>query len=281
MICILIRNMKRSVSSSGSRYFFTNTSLCSTTSKPLMPKMTGKKMSPYGWFLLVIPVSTFSLGVWQVMRKNWKEGLLIDLQERTNSQPVELPQNLDDIEKLEYKPVHVRGHFLHEKEMYIGPRSLLVNGDAASNSSLLTGSNKSHGFTVITPFKLEDRDETILVNRGWVPSKHKDPRTRQEGQVEGTVDVIGVVRKNESRPNFSMKNQEGSKIFFYRDLEHMASVGGTAPIFLDATNDFDLPGGPIGGQTRISLRNEHLSYILTWFTLCGATSLMWYTKFIK
>lgn len=23
-------------------------------------------------------------------------------------------------------------------------------------------------------------------------------------------------------------------------------------------------GGPIGGQTRVTLRNEHLSYIITW-----------------
>ena len=25
-----------------------------------------------------------------------------------------------------------------------------------------------------------------------------------------------------------------------------------------------VPGGPIGGQTNVQLRNEHLSYIVTW-----------------
>lgn len=25
-----------------------------------------------------------------------------------------------------------------------------------------------------------------------------------------------------------------------------------------------VPGGPIGGQTRVTLRNEHLQYIITW-----------------
>lgn len=25
-----------------------------------------------------------------------------------------------------------------------------------------------------------------------------------------------------------------------------------------------VPGGPIGGQTRVKLRNEHLQYIFTW-----------------
>lgn len=61
----------------------------------------------------------------------------------------------------------------------------------------------------------------------------------------------------------------------------MASRTGALPIFLDATHDFDVTGGPIGGQTRVTLRNEHMSYILTWFTLSGATSYMWYVKFLK
>ena len=25
-----------------------------------------------------------------------------------------------------------------------------------------------------------------------------------------------------------------------------------------------VPGGPIGGQTKVYLRNEHLQYIITW-----------------
>lgn len=58
--------------------------------------------------------------------------------------------------------------------------------------------------------------ETILVNRGWVSSKHRDPKTRQGGQVEGDINLIGVVRLQEARPTFSMKNQEGSNIWFYR-----------------------------------------------------------------
>lgn len=61
----------------------------------------------------------------------------------------------------------------------------------------------------------------------------------------------------------------------------MTARTGALPIFLDATHDFDIKGGPIGGQTRITLRNEHLSYTLTWFTLSAATSYMWYVKFLK
>lgn len=66
--------------------------------------------------------------------------------------------SLEDIYKLEYQPVHVKGYFIHDKEMYIGPRSLLTKGDASTQSSLVTGkANTTHGYQVITPFKLADR----------------------------------------------------------------------------------------------------------------------------
>ncbi|KAJ8969773.1 hypothetical protein NQ314_001610 [Rhamnusium bicolor] len=262
--------------------YLTPINLQSTVSKPILRSSSKiRTIGPTGWFLLVIPVSSFSLGIWQVQRKKWKENLLTDLQTRTSSDPVPLPERLEDIYELEYKPIHVKGYFLHDKELYMGPRSLLTKGDASTQSSLITGKTNTHGYLVITPFKLADRDETILINRGWVPSKNKNPKTRQRGQIEGIVDVIGIGRLHENRPNFSPKHQDRSNIYFYRDLQQMSAAANTLPVFLDATNEFDVPEGPIGGQTRISLRNEHMSYILTWFTLCGATSFMWYKRFFK
>ena len=38
----------------------------------------------------------------------------------------------------------------------------------------------------------------------------------------------------------------------------------TLPIFLDADAPATIPGGPIGGQTKVTLRNDHLSYMFTW-----------------
>lgn len=61
----------------------------------------------------------------------------------------------------------------------------------------------------------------------------------------------------------------------------MSRLAGTEPVFLDATANSTIPGGPIGGQTRVSLRNEHLSYIITWFSLSAFTSWLWYTKIYK
>lgn len=58
----------------------------------------------------------------------------------------------------------------------------------------------------------------------------------------------------------------------------MAQLTGASPIYLDATRDSF--GGPIAGQTRVTLRNEHLSYIITWFSLSAITSFYWIKNFL-
>lgn len=63
-----------------------------------------------------------------------------------------------------------------------------------------------------------------------------------------------------------MKNRPDYDIWSHRDVEMMAFSRGTAPVFLDATRDYETKGGPIGGQTQITIRNEHLNYIITWYS---------------
>lgn len=59
----------------------------------------------------------------------------------------------------------------------------------------------------------------------------------------------------------------------------MCRITGADPIFLDAKTTVN--GGPIGNQTRVTLRNEHGSYIVTWFGLSVATSYLWYRQIFK
>lgn len=61
----------------------------------------------------------------------------------------------------------------------------------------------------------------------------------------------------------------------------MCAPTGAAPVLLDATYESTVPGGPVGGQTRITLRNEHLSYLITWYSLSAATAFLWYRQVIK
>ena len=60
------------------------------------------------------------------------------------------------------------------------------------------------------------------------------------------------------------RNEIEKNRWHYLDIESMASVLGTLPIIVDADTASSVKGGPIGGQTRVTLRNEHLQYIITW-----------------
>nr|XP_038961716.1 surfeit locus protein 1 isoform X6 [Rattus norvegicus] len=122
---------------------------------------------------------------------------------------------------------------------------------------------------------------TILVNRGFVPRKKVNPETRQQGQVLGEVDLVGIVRLTENRKPFVPENNPERSLWYYRDLDAMAKRTGTDPIFIDADFNSTTPGGPIGGQTRVTLRNEHMQYIITWYGLCAATSYLWFRKFVR
>lgn len=53
-------------------------------------------------------------------------------------------------------------------------------------------------------------------------------------QVEGEVEVVGVVRLTETRKPFVPNNDVERNRWHYRDLEAMSSVTGAEPIFIDA-----------------------------------------------
>uniref|UniRef100_UPI00398EEF5D surfeit locus protein 1 n=1 Tax=Pristiophorus japonicus TaxID=55135 RepID=UPI00398EEF5D len=232
------------------------------------------------WALLLIPVATFGLGTWQVQRRKWKLRLIEELKERSRTDPLPLPLDQLELKQLEYRPVRVRGTFDHSKELYILPRSRVDPDKEARDAGRLISSTET-GANVITPFNCTDLGVRILVNRGFVPRKKIKPETRSKGQITDEVEIIGVVRLSETRKPFIPQNDVENNCWHYRDLDAMAQVVGTEPILIDANFDSTVPGGPVGGQTRVTLRNEHLQYIITWYGLCTATSYMWFQKFIR
>ncbi|KAL2100122.1 hypothetical protein ACEWY4_004516 [Coilia grayii] len=253
---------------------------------PLRPKSTTATQAEKGddiflkWFLLLIPITTFGLGTWQVRRRQWKLQLIEELRRLTTAEPVPLPTDPMELKTLEYRRVKVRGRFDHSQELHILPRSPVDPEKEAREAGRISSSGES-GANIVTPFYCTDLGIKILVNRGYVPKQKIRPETRMKGQVEEEVDVVGVVRLTEQRKQFVPHNNVEANRWHYRDLEAMARVTGAEPIFIDADLASTIPGGPIGGQTRITLRNEHMQYIVTWYSLCAATSYMWYLKFIK
>lgn len=182
-------------------------------------------------------------------------------------------------------------------------RSLVRNDEDKEGGLFTTSSNT--GFLVVAPFETSDQ-RRILVNRGWISKAEKDRRSKRRSKNDpenATVDgetLVGVLRRTESRPQFAPKNVLDCDTWTHRDVDALAEKLSAEAIFVDAVGDRD---GIKGGQTRVTLRNEHFSYMLTWyvrligtllllnavtgyyllcrFSLSGATFYMWFKKFIR
>ncbi|XP_058789388.1 surfeit locus protein 1 [Phymastichus coffea] len=244
---------------------------------------TEENFGLYGYCLLTIPIITFGLGTWQIWRRDWKLNLIKDLEARLSREPIDIPENLEQLANLDFCPMKVEGEFLYDNEFVIGPRSLIINGQGAleGKGNLISGHSFNRGYNVITPFKVKNRNLTILVNRGWLPKKYKYPNERLKCQVKGKMKIIGINRLNEKRPQFVPKNEPEKEIWHYRDIYEMAEFASTDPVYLDMVELDFKPGMPIGTQTRMNLRNEHLSYIITWYSLSAITGFYWYRIFVK
>ena len=200
------------------------------------------------------------LGVWQLERLQWKEGLIAEIEARSTGAPITIAEALAIARQgrdPDYYRVRVEGRFHHDKERYLFAQSLAEG---------------TPGWHVITPLETTGGD-MVLVDRGFVPDVLKEASSRASGLVEGVVTVTGIVRSPEIQGSFVPDNEPEANRWFWRDLGAMARSmfpEGTvemAPFFLDAEKS-DVPGGwPEGGQTRLELPNNHLQYAITWFLL--------------
>jgi surfeit locus 1 family protein len=202
------------------------------------------------------------LGTWQLSRKAWKEGLITRIEQRSRATPIPLEQALAvwrQTGDVEYVRVRTRGRFMHEHERYL----------YAPDPKL------GPGFHVYTPLSLAD-GAILMVNRGFVPERLRDPGTRSAGRSQGDVDVVGLLRAPGAKAAFTPDNEPASNVWYWRDLGAMlaSAVPGNRvpwiPFFLDAAAEPANPGGwPMGGVTLVKLPNRHLEYALTWFGLAG------------
>lgn len=195
-----------------------------------------------------------AMGTWQVERLQWKERLIAQVENANARAPLTaLPPDDSDTRALQFNKVTLHGTWLGDTEFHLAPRYF---------KSVL-------GYDIITPFKLPD-GRIVLVNRGWVPSAKKMPETRPETKVHGKATVTGLIRVGTERNPFTPVSQPTRNVWFGRDIADMANfahLDRVSMMMVDETGIQEANTLPIPSNGEIKLRNDHLSYIITWYSV--------------
>jgi len=78
-------------------------------------------------FTLPALVVLLGLGTWQVDRLYWKRDLIETRVSRSSAPAIQAPDRIDDFAAMAFRKVRVAGVFLHDKEMYLGARTMRGN----------------------------------------------------------------------------------------------------------------------------------------------------------
>jgi len=218
------------------------------------------------WLSLLVPAllafaALIALGTWQIKRKAWKEGLIASLTERLAAPPQALPapntwQSLDRARD-EYRRVKFSAEFDY-------PREALVYGAASVFRPEVSGP----GYWVFTPARVAGGG-TLIVNRGFLPEALKDAKSRRDGDVPGTIEIVGALRWGD-RGWFTPNDEPAKNLWFARDPAAIADakgLGPVAPFYVEEEAPVPPGGMPQPGKIVVNLPDNHLQYAITWYGL--------------
>ncbi|HEY0147043.1 MAG TPA: SURF1 family protein, partial [Methylovirgula sp.] len=201
------------------------------------------------------------LGVWQLHRLTWKEGLIARIAARGAAAPQKLPNPASwprlKPEDYEYQHVALRGRFDNAKEVLVFDTS--GPGDVGP------------GYLVLTPLILASGDQ-VIVNRGFVPAALAAKSARPKTEIEGDVTVTGLMRPPQSRNFFTPADDPAKGLYFTRDPLAIAAHSGlahAAPFVVDQDKTAIAGGWPAGSLNGVNIPNNHFEYALTWFGIAG------------
>jgi surfeit locus 1 family protein len=191
-----------------------------------------------------------ALGVWQLHRLTWKEGILAQIHLAEISAPVPLPAHPTPFEK-----VSIAGHWI--------PGKAALYGDEVHD----TPNGPISGGELIMPFAQSDGG-VILVDLGWVPQQKPTPLPLTTGT------AIGYLHDPISPGWFAGNDDPRHGLYYTLNPQKIAAGMGlqnVVPHVLIGMGPMPPPGSPLPqpAQALPTPPNNHYEYALTWFGFAG------------
>ena len=192
--------------------------------------------------------------LFSVYRLKWKENLISERINRFEGKSSEL-ESYKSPSNHEFRKVRINGKFLNDKEMFMPALS----------------KNGNNGFHILVPIS-DEKENFFIFDTGWVPTQKKSQVSRNKNIDNFFSLKEAVIRLPGRKGKFQPDNEPENNFWFFVDTKQMSEFTGLnfeKTFYLEAVNNG--PNGyPLGSQTRIYIRNNHLQYAITWFLIaCG------------
>ena len=200
-------------------------------------------------FIIFFILVFIALGSWQIIRLNWKNNLILEIENSLKKPPVELSKTNSE----NFLKIKTSGSIDFEKQIYL--YNLNDTG--------------TPGFEVINPIIVDN--ENYLINRGWIPFEKKDTseiNILDQNNIIGTLKIQG--RKNIFKPDNDIKENYWFSLNREDILKFTGKKFSKYIIYLDG--NYQLPR-PIKITANIS--NNHKKYAITWFSLAISILLLY------
>ncbi|MDA7715316.1 SURF1 family protein [Pelagibacteraceae bacterium] len=197
------------------------------------------------------------LGTWQLQRLQWKMELISEITFGLNSTPITYTNSI----KKNYQRIVSEGSYDFKDQIYL--YSLNDKGKP--------------GFDVITPFKTIS-NETVLVNRGWIPKEKK--KISEINSIKNNIKITGLLRKIYKANIFKPENDLENNIWFSVNLDDLKMfTGNKFSNFIVYLEDSNMKA-PLPKKITVDVPNNHLKYAITWYSI-AISILLYYLYFRK
>jgi surfeit locus 1 family protein len=210
--------------------------------------------------ILTLFVFLISLGNWQLKRLGEKRNFISTIETNIKNPPISNPQDISLISP--YSKIQLSGKFLDQNIFLYGRRS---------------ASPEKDGYYLISPFQSSNGD-ILLVSRGWLPQSMK--ANLHNFTSPNYESITAIVLPGEQKAMFVPENDQKNNIWFTIDITMANRLFGVLAqnIYLMQIDSDLLPEGvkPLGTNHLSKVRNDHLEYAITWYSLAVFLCLIYY-----
>ncbi len=227
----------------------------------------------FGIFSLVLVALCIGLGVWQLQRRAEKHALIAALTERLAASPGALPQ------ASQWSALAPAGDEFR-RVRFVATYQPRPDAMVYSSGSAVRDDVTGPGTWAFLPAALPT-GEIVVINAGFVQNTMQD-RAQQDRAVTRLVTgepvtLTGYLRFPESAGTLTPPRNMEKRLWFSRDHLAMARTLGwdeggkpVAPFYIDLEVPAPASGIPKPGPLTVTLKDNHMQYVITWFGLAGA-----------